>query len=754
MILVSSKGVTETKAKQDQLRDSSEKLGDEVDKNTIKQDKFTTTQTAFRNELPNVASAIYLVQQAYSALHAVVEDLTVAYEEQYTSELKLSTLMTTTSNAVGYTTAQIYAMSEAWSSMTGINDSVLNEAAAIGATFIDISKEVFPDLIEQALNMSAVFGQDLQQSIVQLGVATNNLQVSRLTRIGISFTDQQKDQIAVLRNSGKVLEAQTLIMEELEREIGGVAEAMGESTLGTIRKYANAWVDVKEESGEALTNLKAQVLEYTGLTDLVIKLKDSLAGANASTSIRDLAETGNLSNEFVLANIRLEDLETSLTNFTVKLNAYRKIQDEDEGKLFKQLPAAQVDNLITTYEELVIAVINAVEAKKELEQQNLDAIAQAEVEKKLRLEREALEKLMASYEIYAKLKQKAELSGIDDTYEKQRRELEIEWLEIRKTAWEEHKLTIEELNEKTGNYYEVMLAYINKAEAAHKALLQTERERSLVETFGTEEEQKALEYADAIKQLNETYTEGTAIYAIWKAKIDEAFSPSKEVSEDIPTLFDAFMAGLIGTQTETEILIDLMDTLGSSLNQLGVNLVAGSFEYLGQSMAGLEDGAQSFGQAMGDIIASTMSSVGPSLIAAGAQMLINPATRAQGFALIAAGASMSFSGGYLSQLSSNASSSSSSSSTGSISSSTSSSAIESDITDATSSFTVTDTSATPVTINNYSTASVSASTTTVNGQKTLQVIVDSAVNSGINKGTYNSAMSGQYGMTSTKTQVR
>ena len=102
---------------------------------------------------------------------------------------------------------------------------------------------MFPDAIEQALNMSTVFGQDLQQSMVQLGTALNDpIQgIGRLRRIGISFTEQQKNQIQTLMEANDVLGAQQVIIAELEREIGGVARAMGAGDIGVIEKFKTTW---------------------------------------------------------------------------------------------------------------------------------------------------------------------------------------------------------------------------------------------------------------------------------------------------------------------------------------------------------------------------------------------------------------------------------------------------------------------------------------------------------------------------------
>jgi hypothetical protein len=81
------------------------------------------------------------------------------------------------------------------------------------------------------LNMSTKMGTDLQSSAVQLGKALNNPieGISALTRVGIQFTDAQKEQIKTLTEAGDIMGAQKIILAELETQFGGSAEAQATS---------------------------------------------------------------------------------------------------------------------------------------------------------------------------------------------------------------------------------------------------------------------------------------------------------------------------------------------------------------------------------------------------------------------------------------------------------------------------------------------------------------------------------------------
>ena len=75
--------------------------------------------------------------------------------------------------------------------------------------------------------MSPVLGTDASGSAIQLGKALNDpiKGITALTRVGVTFTEQQKDQITTLVESGKTIDAQKIILGELQKEFGGSAEA-------------------------------------------------------------------------------------------------------------------------------------------------------------------------------------------------------------------------------------------------------------------------------------------------------------------------------------------------------------------------------------------------------------------------------------------------------------------------------------------------------------------------------------------------
>jgi len=211
---------------------------------------------------------------AYLAIRKMTEFIKGSFKAYGEYENQLSMLNATlqsTGYAAGLSSDELIKMANELQRFTTVSNTAALEAEGIMLTFTKIGKEVFPEALEAATNMSVRFGQDLKQSMVQLGTALNDpiMGVGRLKRIGISFTEQQKDQIKVLMEANDVLGAQKVILDELEMELGGVARAMRDTFKGELTAYKNNMEDLKRIIGGLMS-------EDTGLKGFVSKMNEFL----------------------------------------------------------------------------------------------------------------------------------------------------------------------------------------------------------------------------------------------------------------------------------------------------------------------------------------------------------------------------------------------------------------------------------------------------------------------------------------------
>ena len=110
-----------------------------------------------------------------------------------------------------------------------------------------------------AFDMAAAGFGSAEGNATALGKALENPTkgIAALTRTGTIFTEEQKEQIKVLQESGDLLGAQEIILTELETQYGGVAAA----TANASDKLAIAFENIKENAGAALLPVFAEVVE-------------------------------------------------------------------------------------------------------------------------------------------------------------------------------------------------------------------------------------------------------------------------------------------------------------------------------------------------------------------------------------------------------------------------------------------------------------------------------------------------------------
>lgn len=111
-----------------------------------------------------------------------------------------------------------------------VEEEILN-ATGIMATFGNIADRDLNKANQAAADLAARFGMDLSGATTMLGKALNDpiRGLTALGRAGVQFTDQQKEQIKTMVESGDIAGAQGLILEELGKQTTGAAAAQQDS---------------------------------------------------------------------------------------------------------------------------------------------------------------------------------------------------------------------------------------------------------------------------------------------------------------------------------------------------------------------------------------------------------------------------------------------------------------------------------------------------------------------------------------------
>jgi hypothetical protein len=108
----------------------------------------------------------------------------------------------------------------------------------------------FDRATKAAIDMAAAGFGSAESNATQLGKALQDpiKGITALNRAGITFTEDQKELIKTLVESGRILQAQDMILGEIESQVGGTAAA----TVTATERMNIAFGEVQEAVGQVL----------------------------------------------------------------------------------------------------------------------------------------------------------------------------------------------------------------------------------------------------------------------------------------------------------------------------------------------------------------------------------------------------------------------------------------------------------------------------------------------------------------------
>lgn len=189
---------------------------------------------------------------------------TIAQEDAMT---QLSAAIKSTGGVAGFTSDQLAKMAKDMQSVSRFGDEAVISMQSVLLTFTKIRGPEFERTQEAILNVATRMGTDLQAAAVQLGKALNDpvANLGELGRAGIQFSKDQKEVIKSLVETGRMAEAQGIILDELDTQFGGAARAAKDTFGGAIDSLKNAFGDLLEGSGGNLGDATQSINELADL---------------------------------------------------------------------------------------------------------------------------------------------------------------------------------------------------------------------------------------------------------------------------------------------------------------------------------------------------------------------------------------------------------------------------------------------------------------------------------------------------------
>lgn len=254
----------------------------------------TSNTTKFKNTVSNVTSTLNNLKEKTtstfgsiaktavgitagyvgikSAVSYVKEGMEMAKNSQLATA-QLEAVLKSTSGAVGMTKDQLLDLAGSYGSYTTYTKGAVLEGENLLLTFTNLGKDVLPDVTSTMLDMSTALKQDVSSSAMQLGKALNDptTGLSKLSKQGVTFNEQQKKQIESMQKAGDIAGAQKIMLAELQKEFGGSAKAAGETLPGKLQILKNTFNGLKKTVGEKFIPVLYDITKFA--TDHLPQIK-------------------------------------------------------------------------------------------------------------------------------------------------------------------------------------------------------------------------------------------------------------------------------------------------------------------------------------------------------------------------------------------------------------------------------------------------------------------------------------------------
>ena len=181
-----------------------------------------------------------------------------ALDEYEVGLRRTQAILKATGGAAGFTAEQLRAQADALGRATLTSTQEVQKAQAQLLTFNRIAGDTFTRAIGLSQDLAETGFGSITSSAVQLGKALQEPVegISALSRVGVSFTQSQQDLIKSLVESNQLLEAQTIILDALESQVGGTGAAVAVDT------FAGSW----DTLFDAVEKFNVQIAKSSGLS--------------------------------------------------------------------------------------------------------------------------------------------------------------------------------------------------------------------------------------------------------------------------------------------------------------------------------------------------------------------------------------------------------------------------------------------------------------------------------------------------------
>jgi len=217
------------------------------------------------------------------------------FSEIESEQLKTQALLKATGFAAGRTARQLDDQARSIARATLASTQDIRQAQGVLLTFRTVQEESFDRAIKLSQDIAAIMGTKAKSAALQLGKALEDpaTGLTALTRAGISFSQTEKQLIKDMVEAGQSAEAQRVILDKIEKQIGGAGVGAAGGLKGKVDSLSQSW----EEFQETLAKTGAADIaagSISGLSKVIDTLRQQIDPSQAERRVQLETEINEL----------------------------------------------------------------------------------------------------------------------------------------------------------------------------------------------------------------------------------------------------------------------------------------------------------------------------------------------------------------------------------------------------------------------------------------------------------------------------
>jgi len=229
------------------------------------------------SEITEMAGKITAGTLIYKGVSAIIKGVkglingsVEAYDEAQRTQTQLQQVIKTTGGVAGETQKQLEQYQKTLMDQTGIDDDVIAKGEEMLLTFTNIRGKIYEQALPAIVDMTAAMNggkvsmEGIQATAIQVGKALNDPVngATALKKVGVTLSEQQKEQIKTMQENNNMMGAQAVILKELQKEFGGTAKAVADTDVGAMQKFETRIGNIKESIGALLVGGKSLMADF------------------------------------------------------------------------------------------------------------------------------------------------------------------------------------------------------------------------------------------------------------------------------------------------------------------------------------------------------------------------------------------------------------------------------------------------------------------------------------------------------------